>query len=264
MPSGRLQQLANAEDRFLGGPADMFEPIGRLQLITLLRLGLEADSNVLDVGCGALRGGYWLIQFLDKSCYFGLEPNESMLRWGLSEVVGATLSDAKAPRFSGTSDFDASEFGVRFDFWVARSVWTHASIHQIDAMLSSFAATAKDDAVFLTSYLPASRDSGYEGTGWIGRSHESNEPGLVRYEPAQLTDVCAKYGLGIWRLQEDNLSQQWLVVEKGNGLAPVRSYLAPLATLADVDHAPAESFTKATLTARVRALASRLLRRSGG
>ena len=57
---------------FLGGPPGerSFEKIGRSQLVILLKNGLYPNSRVLDVGCGALRGGYWLINFLQPGCYF--------------------------------------------------------------------------------------------------------------------------------------------------------------------------------------------------
>ena len=59
---------------FLGGPTKFIEIVGRLQLIILLKEGLYPDSKVLDIGCGCLRGGYWLIHFLNPNCYFGIEP----------------------------------------------------------------------------------------------------------------------------------------------------------------------------------------------
>ena len=77
MTPEKLQDRAErlAQDMFLGGPVETFEAIGRLQLITLLRCGLYPDSRVLDLGCGSLRGGYWLVHFLRPERYFGIEPN---------------------------------------------------------------------------------------------------------------------------------------------------------------------------------------------
>jgi len=54
----RAERLA--ETRFLGGPPWTFERLGRHGLEVLLREGLTPQSRVLDVGCGALRLGYWL------------------------------------------------------------------------------------------------------------------------------------------------------------------------------------------------------------
>ena len=61
-----------ADGIFLGGPAELFETAGRKMLITLLSEGLTPTSKVLDIGCGCLRAGYWLIHFMDRGCYFGI------------------------------------------------------------------------------------------------------------------------------------------------------------------------------------------------
>ena len=71
---------------FLGGPLHLFETAGRLQLQILLKEGLYPDSKVLDVGCGCLRGGYWLIHFLDAGCYFGIEPHRRELEAGTQSI----------------------------------------------------------------------------------------------------------------------------------------------------------------------------------
>jgi hypothetical protein len=58
---------------FTGGPVEVFDQAGRLQLYTLVREGLSPYSKLLDVGCGCLRGGYWLVRLLDADCYFDIE-----------------------------------------------------------------------------------------------------------------------------------------------------------------------------------------------
>src|SRR4051794_39880695 len=201
---------ALSQTAFLGGPRGDFEPVGRLGFDVLLREGLRPDSRVLDVGCGALRLGYWLMRFLDSSCYFGIEPNREMLKTGLEQIVEPDVVARADAHFAHNDDFDFAGFGVEFDFVYARSVWTHASKDQIRAMLRSFAGTTSREAVFLASYYPASQvfrvstrfprvrryvpmlplerlspalarlpaaglAREYEGSEWVGRSHESEE-----------------------------------------------------------------------------------------
>lgn len=200
---------------FLGGPPQMFDTAGRMQLVTLLTEGLFPDSAVLDVGCGCLRGGYWLIHFLDPGRYHGIEPNRAMLEAGVAELLEPGLADLKQPRFAHNADFDFSVFGERFDFVVARSVWTHASKRQIRTMLQGFTSNAKPGGTFLTSYVRASplRRDDYRGDAWVGRSHESDTAGLVRHDFGWVRRECRERGLAVEEVRDRTLNfggQTWI------------------------------------------------------
>lgn len=218
------ERAANLEAAgiFLGGPARLFGTAGRKLLMTLLSDGLTPDSKVLDVGCGCLRGGYWLIHFLDRGCYCGIEPNEPMLEAGREILLERGLEELKRPRFDNNSDFDFTVFGEKFDFFVARSVWTHASKQQIRTMLDGFTSAASAEGIFLTSYLRASllkRDD-YQGTSWIGRSHESDAPGLVRHSLRWIQAECTGRGLVADEIQAKELNfggQTWLRIRRQPG-----------------------------------------------
>src|SRR5580704_2629944 len=140
---------------FSGGPPHLFESAGRLQLATLVREGLYPYSRLLDVGCGCLRAGYWLIRLLDPGCYYGIEPNTKMLQAGIEQVIGPELHAAKRPSFDTNDRFDFSVFGVQFDVFLARSIWSHAAKSQIQTMLDGFVKHSSLDAFFRASYYPA-------------------------------------------------------------------------------------------------------------
>jgi len=224
-----VQEIANelSHSTFLGGPVGDFEALGRLQLISLLRCGLYPYSKVLDIGCGCLRGGYWLIHFLNPDCYYGIEPNADMLNAGINAFLDREILEAKRPRFAHNPNFDPSGFGSSFDFFIARSIWTHSSKNQIEAMLDSFVKHGAEDSVFLASYLP-SADDGYTGEGWVGRSHESNVGGMVGHGFAWIQQKCAIRGLRVAELPVDRIRQIWLMVCKGNGCAPITHWLREL------------------------------------
>jgi SAM-dependent methyltransferase len=201
----------------LGGPVKDFEKVGRLQLITLLKAGLQPDSRVVDIGCGCLRAGYWLIHFLGKNRYFGIEPNKEMVRLGVEEILEPEVLEEKAPLFDHNSDFNVGVFEVKFDFFLARSVWTHASKQQIEVMLDAFCQCATEEAIFLASYLPAGEASerDYVGAGWVGISHESSNTGLVSHSLAWVRSACAERSLAVRELQEDVMNgQRWLSIRK--------------------------------------------------
>jgi hypothetical protein len=113
---GSLQERAErvGQTRFLGCPIAEFESGGRMMFEVLLREGLAPSSRVLDVGCGALRLGYWVMRFLDPGCYFGIEPNVEMRELGL-ELIEPDVINRAQPSFSEDTSFDFSVFGERFD-----------------------------------------------------------------------------------------------------------------------------------------------------
>lgn len=157
MPDDPLVELARRIARdapFTGGPLQHFERVGRDTFITLLETGLLPSHRVADVGCGALRNGYWLVRFLDPGCYYGIEPWKKMLDAGVRHALDERLLRDKHPTFSNNDRCDLASFGVRFDRVFARSVITHGGPGMVRELLRQFAACGADDAVMLLSYWP--------------------------------------------------------------------------------------------------------------
>ncbi len=204
------------EQPFFGFSAQDFERGGREQFIYMLTAGLNPDSKVVDLGCGILRAGYWLIGFLDARCYCGIEPHLGRLDIGIRSILEPSTLDAKQPRFDTNPDFNTSVFGEKFDFFLAYSIWTHASKPQIQTMLDSFVSDSKDSGIFLASYLPASCDNpDYLGDGWNGTSHESNVPGCIHHKLDWIVAECGLRGLSVLELGRDKTyGQSWLEIKR--------------------------------------------------
>lgn len=197
---------------FLGVPLDTFEQAGREQMIALLGEGLNPESKVLEIGCGCLRIAYWLVRFLDPGCYHGIEPASQRVEYGLRYLFTPEELALKEPRFDFNSRFDSSVFGERFDFFLARSIWTHASKVQIEATLDSFVRDSISSSVFLTSYLLArSPEEDYLGDHWVGTSHESDTPGVIKHSLTWIVEQCHRRALHVEELPGmDCDSQFWL------------------------------------------------------
>ena len=105
----------------------MWDEIGRLQLEFLVKMGLTPTDRVLDVGCGCLRAGVRLVEYLDSGHYYGIDISQALLDVGYDVELRDASLQHKLPRenlyLSG--DFDATGFGVRFPFGIAQSVFTH-------------------------------------------------------------------------------------------------------------------------------------------
>ena len=208
LPTLDLQERMNrfARVTFLGGPPEQFVELGQMQLLTLLEEGLEAHHTVLDVGCGALRAGLWLVKVLEAGHYFGIEPNRARLGFGVEHVMGAELVARRQPHFDTNDRFDMSVFGVHFKFIVARSVWTHAAKPQIEAMLDGL---VQHGDVLLASYLPArSAVEDYRGESWVGQSDSSPFGGLVRHDRAWIDRAATARGLKVRALERHVVNDQ--------------------------------------------------------
>lgn len=205
-----------ARDRFYGVPAKNFELSGREQFIYLLQAGLTPQSKVLDIGCGVLRAGYWLIHFLDPDCYCGIEPHQGRLDLGRNQILEPQVLQCKRPRFDTNADFDASVFSEQFDFFLAYSIWTHAPKKQIQLMLENFVRYTRPNAAFLLTYQPASwRYPDYNGDSWVGTSHESETAGTITHSFRWIKEQCRGRRLDIRKLPRDRAQgHRWLELRK--------------------------------------------------
>jgi SAM-dependent methyltransferase len=222
---------------FLGGPAELFDEAGRESLLVLLEQGLSFRSTVLDIGCGVLRGGRWIIPLLEPEHYCGIEPQRAMVERGLHEFVPPEIAEIKRPRFDYNDRFDFSMFGVRFSHFLARSIWTHAAKPQIETMLRGVRDMGTEDAVLLASFLHPSRfasaprvvkallwrlgsgplRSDYAGDAWVGRSGTSDTPGMIAHDFGWIRGTAQRYGLHAQELDRPPLTrhgQVWARVRK--------------------------------------------------
>jgi hypothetical protein len=221
---GPLQARADklGATMWLGGLTADFERDGRMQLSMLLRAGLSPGSTVVEVGCGALRAGYWLIHFLDTERYHGIEPNRAMVDSAREALLEPGLEDLKRPRFAYNDDFDLGVFGVAPEFVFARSIWSHASKRQIAAMLDSFAAVGAPQATMLTSYHPASRlpwgRPDYTGDRWVGRGPDRTGReyrAVVAHRFGWIAAQCRQRRLSVQKTADEPFGGQvWLEVSR--------------------------------------------------
>lgn len=206
------RRIAETCRGFTGGNVHLFAEAGQYSLNSLKSSGLLPSSKVLDYGCGALRLGYWLIRFLDPGCYFGIEPDEKVLSAGIKHAVGPDLEAEKRPRFHKSGDFDFSVFGEKFDFVVARSIYSHASPEQFLASMESFRDNSTETGIMLASYRPLRRsngdvdiaDSNPEGPDWR----------LRRFSLPYLQRQARERGLFADNFDEPFNGQVWLRLSK--------------------------------------------------
>lgn len=139
----------------------MWDLIGNLQLDFLKAQGLQPNHYLLDVGCGALRGGIHFTRYLDYSHYYGMDINSSLIESGMRELQELDLI-TKQPHFLVNDKFKVSRFGISFDYAIAQSVFTHLSINHIIRCLKETYKVLKPDGVLFASFFE-SQSSAYLG-----------------------------------------------------------------------------------------------------
>jgi len=110
--------------------------IGQLQFDYLIGHGLKPDMRVLDIGCGNLRAGRLLIDYLDAGNYYGLDISPDILLAAQRTVVDYGLQ-ARLPHLALVRDLRLDFLpDAAFDVVHAHSVFSHSPIEVIDECLA--------------------------------------------------------------------------------------------------------------------------------
>lgn len=139
--------FARDHDRVGGIPG----VLGPWQLLLLRRHGLRPHHRLLDLGCGTLRGGLWLMQYLQPGRYTGLDPNPDLLEIGRSLVSAAGLR-GQEPTLGGLDLLDSIS-GEHFNFALTQSVLNHLDEPGIAHTIARIARVLDRGGVWITTGL---------------------------------------------------------------------------------------------------------------
>lgn len=146
------EQIAAGEHRtFVGGAWD---EIGPLQLEFLKKEGLAPHHQLIDIGCGALRGGRHFVRYLDEGHYHGLDINASLLEAGRGELAAEGLLD-RNPNLLANGGFEIKRFGTTFDYGIAVSVFTHIYMNHILRCLIEMKEAMTGESRFYITFFEA-------------------------------------------------------------------------------------------------------------
>ena len=192
-------QSENINYRAGVGPADKYDIIGAMQFIVMVNLGLRDFHYFLDIGCGSLRGGRLFIPYLKAMHYYGIEPNEELVREGIRRELGQSIWSTKLPTILFLDNFELSRFGRQFDFALAQSIFSHATQAQIRKCLSELQKVLKPNGIFAGTYFKGSTN--YTGNTWA-QSPDAH------YTRAWMQKVCADHGFKYSELNRSHPSNQ--------------------------------------------------------
>jgi hypothetical protein len=201
------------------GDTQTYDIFSHMQFSLMTLLGLRQDHTLLDIGCGSLRAGKLFLIYLLPDRYFGIEPEQWLVAEGIERELGREFVDRKRPRFLFDRNFSCTAFGVPFDYIIAQSIFSHASLAQIRRCLSQARAAMKDTSLFAASFVEG--DGDYAGDNWV-------YPDTIRYRAATIERVAAEAGLASRRLDWFHIGGQAWFVFFVPGMEPQVDHLASL------------------------------------
>ncbi|MEM7205242.1 MAG: class I SAM-dependent methyltransferase [Planctomycetota bacterium] len=193
------------------GPPTHYDFMGATQFRLLCSLGLRAEHKLLDFGCGSLRAGRFLIAYLNKGHYCGVEPNRWLIEEAIESRLGADFVRLNEPRFDHNEEFSVAAFGEKFDWIVAQSIFSHTGLDLTRCALRNFADALSDTGRVVATFVDGPSD--HDGDGWI-------YPGCVTYREPAVAAFAREAGLHATRLPWFHPRQVWYVLAKRPELLP--------------------------------------------
>lgn len=167
----------------LVGPARLWQLKRGFQIDFLKRVGLRPEHRVLDIGCGTLRGGLPIIEYLESGHYCGIELRWNVLSQGIKELRDTRLTD-KNPRLIAMTDISDVALGTEFDFIWAFSVLIHMTDEILADTLQVVSSHLADEgACYANVNIGSRRDGQWRGFPLVWRD-------LGFYER-----ICSRNGL---------------------------------------------------------------------
>lgn len=206
--SRTLHAGSDAHYRAYVGPPGQFDFMGATQFRLLTGLGLREEHRLLDLGCGALRAGRLMLQYLLPERYVGVEPNDWLWRGAVEAEIGPDVLRLKRPLLLNGPDVVAAEVGAPVDFAIAQSIYSHTGMDLFRNSVAQIRQVLAPGGQFLFTIIeqgsPNSHkmENGTDVGGWI-------YPYCVTFDPQTAVGVCAEVGLTAQRLSWFHPRQTW-------------------------------------------------------
>ena len=148
---------AGVHRELVGG---QWDEVGALQFYFLRLEGLRPEHTLVDIGCGALRGGVHLVVYLDEGNYCGIEGNRSLVAAGRRELEASGIN--RRARLLVNDAFEVSLFGAAFDYAIAISLFTHLPSANIARCLRAVSEVLEPHGRFYASFFQSPRSAHHE------------------------------------------------------------------------------------------------------
>jgi SAM-dependent methyltransferase len=129
----------------------LWDELGAWQLDALKAAGMQPNHRLLDVGCGAMRLGLRAVAHLNSGNYYGVDAFAPYLE--LARVLAEREVPDRQFELLLSESFEFSRFGVKFDFGMAQSVFTHLPVEQCESCVEELCKVMAPGGVFVFTFL---------------------------------------------------------------------------------------------------------------
>ena len=155
--------------------------------------GLMPSHTFLDIGCGGLRGGIFVIEYLDKGNYTGNDISASILEYG-EKLLKERRLEYKSPHLYKTDNLEFKELeGKKFDYIHAQSVLTHMPPKDVEILIRNVPKVMHKNSIFLTTIFKSKTGSIYD------RRQKLN----FYYPLSWMVKICESSGLKVEEIDDD-------------------------------------------------------------
>jgi len=131
-----------------------WDKLGKLQLDFLTKQGMQPHHTLLDIGCGALRLGSVVVDYLEPRHYWGVDISEELLDAGYNkELTDRQRERLPRSHLHPTAEFDFTYLNdQKIDIALAQSVFTHLPMNHIRHCLRKLHPHMVPGGVFYASF----------------------------------------------------------------------------------------------------------------
>lgn len=163
-----------------------WDEMGAKQLDFLREQGLRPEHLFLDVGCGSLRAGRYLGDYLEPGHYYGIDVNHSLLVAGHEhELDEEQQRRIPEQNLRATDRFDA-DFGVDFDMAIAQSLFSHLSLNHLRLCLHRVGKVMRPGGRFFVTFFEQPDHFPIDGKAPMGQKGKFTERNNFWYYRADM------------------------------------------------------------------------------
>lgn len=134
---------------------DKADADGKAWIKYLEDFGLNQQSRVLDYGCGSLRLGKSMINYLEDKKYVGVDISDHFYSLGIQNYLTPETADKKQARFFviDSEEFNSELKEEKFDFIYSQWVMMHVCPEELEHYFRNILSKLDDEGQFFFDFI---------------------------------------------------------------------------------------------------------------